>query len=832
MHAGAAGPRRPLLHPLRSIDPAALSAAKQRARFGASLSSPMTTMAAPAHTHAVVSGGLNQPGLIATDNSVSNDGTPPDPTGAVGPSHYVEFVNSVIRVYSKSDLSPVGSPVQLDDFVGASGDAVFDPQIQWDQQGNRWFYLADDCSNSACTGTNSLAYGYSKTPDPSDLASGWCHYSIRTDNKGGVGLFDDYPKLGHNNSHLIFGTNVFNATGDFVSSRIWTVAKPSPSATTCATAPGPTAHYWSGPASAPVPDAALLATQTLKNQDGTAAGTPVPANTADSSVNGYVVAARDPFSASKIMAWHVDGTGALVADGDIAVSAYSAPAAVPQPGTTDELDSLDERLTQAVAHADPDAGGAEAVWTQHTINGPGGRSVDRWYELLPAAKAKRQEGNVSDPSSFVFNGAISPTMSGNEAVIQYNVAGGNQLAQIWAQSRKSAQPLNAMSTPVKLGDSTHFDQDFSCPSVPNFPPNTVCRWGDYSGATPDPAASTGQPDGPEHRVWGTNQLLGNPRGGDPSAPHWITRNFALVPERLAPTASMIASPQTATRITSVTFNGSASRDTELPGGIASYAWDFDGDGTTDQTTTAPTTTHTYSGVGTFNARLVVTDSDDGLASVPATQTVTVQNIGPTASLAASTAKRVAGVRTTLSAAASQDPDGSIVNYRWDLDGNGTFETNTGATPTANRTFPRFGTFRVGLQVTDSDGAINATTASLAVSPAPMKLSLTFARKVKLKTLLARGLNGKVGCRHSCKVTLVVSVPRKVARKLGTKTTLIRRVIRITGTRPKRVKLALGKKAKAALGRANPTSLAVTLRGTATVKTSRTSRAKRTLRVVR
>jgi hypothetical protein len=78
----------------------------------------------------------------------------------------------------------------------------------------------------------------------------------------------------------------------------------------------------------------------------------------------------------------------------------------------------------------------------------------------------------------------------------------------------------------------------------------------------------------------------------------------------------------------------------------------------------------------------------------------------------------------------------------------------------------------------------------------------------------------------------VSVPRKVARKLGTKTTLIRRVIRITGTRPKRVKLALGKKAKAALGRANPTSLAVTLRGTATVKTSRTSRAKRTLRVVR
>jgi PKD domain-containing protein len=616
-----------------------------------------------------------------------------------------------------------------------------------------------------------------------------------------------------------------------VSSRIWTVAKPdaTPITGSCPTA---TPHYWSGPASTPVQDATVLATQTLKNEDGTDAGTPVPANTADSSVNGYVVAARDPFTASKIMAWHVNATGALVADGDIAVSAYSPPAAVPQPGTTDQLDSLDERLTQAVAHADPDAGGAEAVWTQHTINGPGGRSVARWYEFLPATKTKRQEGNISDPGNFVFNAAISPTMSGNEAVIQYNLGSRSQLAQIWAQSRKSAQPLNAMSTPVKLGDSVHFDQDFSCPSQAPPGTSTSCRWGDYAGASPDPAAGTGQPDGPEHRVWGTNQLNGSPRFGDPAAPHWVTRNFALVPERLAPTASMTANPQTATRTTSVAFDGSGSRDTELPGGIASYAWDFDGDGTTDQTTTTPTTTHTYAALGTFTARLVVTDSDDGLASAPATLTVTVQNIAPTASLAASTARRVAGVRTTLSAAASQDPDGSIVNYRWDLDGNGTFETNTGATPTANKTFPRFGTFRVGLQVTDSDGAINATTASLAVSPAPMKLTLTFPRKAKLKSVLAGGLRGNARCRHSCKVTLVVSVPRKVARKLGTKTTLIRRTIRITGTGPKRVKLVLGKKTKAALGRANMKSVAVTLRGTATVKTSRTSRAKRTVRVVR
>src|SRR5207249_4315803 len=128
----------------------------------------------------------------------------------------------------------------------------------------------------------------------------------------------------------------------------------------------------------------------------------------------------------------------LTANGDIAVTSYDMPANVPQPGTTDVLDSSDTRLTQAVAHADPDAGGAEAVWTQHTIAGASGRSVDRWYELLPATVSKRQEGNISNATNFVFNGAISPTMAGNEAVIQYNVGGSAQVAQIRASSRRHA----------------------------------------------------------------------------------------------------------------------------------------------------------------------------------------------------------------------------------------------------------------------------------------------------------------------------------------------------------------------------------------------------------
>ena len=56
--------------------------------------------------------------------------------------------------------------------------------------------------------------------------------------------------------------------------------------------------------------------------------------------------------------------------------------------------------------------------------------------------------------------------------------------------------------------------------------------------------------------------------------------------------------------------------------------------------------------------------------------------------------------------------GTIVDYKWDLDGNGTYETDTGTTPTVSKTFASTGTTTIGLQVTDSKGA--TATASLPV----------------------------------------------------------------------------------------------------------------------
>ena len=140
------------------------------------------------------------------------------------------------------------------------------------------------------------------------------------------------------------------------------------------------------------------------------------------------------------------------------------------------------------------------------MDGPGGRSVVRWYELLPSSVTVRQLGTIQDASRFVFNGAISPAYNGTTAAIDYNTGSSTQLVDIRAQSRLASTALGLMTGEITLGTSSANDIDFSC---------TPCRWGDYAGASPDPLS--------EQAIWGSSQLNG-PHTTDPA---WITRNFEL-----------------------------------------------------------------------------------------------------------------------------------------------------------------------------------------------------------------------------------------------------------------------------------------------------------------
>jgi PKD repeat protein len=501
---------------------------------------------------------LSKPGMAA---AASGGATPPDTTGAIGPNAYVEFVNSRVGVFNRATLASVAQ-VSEDTFV--AGTATCDGQIKWDNVAKRWLYYSLDCN--APTTSQGFSFGFSKTSSPSPLPSStssgnWCRYHVGT----GTTL-EDYGKLGNSNSQMIIGANEFNAsTNAAIDSAIITFPKPA-NATPVTTCPSE-----SGQRFAPIDF------------------TPQPANVFSSSANGFVTAIKD---FSHLEMYTVAGTTPTVTDnGAVPVTTFATPANVPQPGSTDRLDSSDTRLTQANAAVDP-ALKVMTVWTQHTVAGAnGGPAVVRWYELKAGvAAAPVQTGTVAVSGAFAFNGAISPTAQGNAAAINYDVGSSTLNVTARASEHLPGTPAGSMANETTLGTSPGINEDFSCPSQASG--SSSCRWGDYAGASPDPQC--------RGQVYGTNELNGATSPGNAS---WATQNF-LLKVRTCPTASFTVTPTSPVHATPAMFDGSASSSPN--GSIVKWAWNF-GDGTT-ATTTSASVEHTYATAGTKKATLTVTDS--------------------------------------------------------------------------------------------------------------------------------------------------------------------------------------------------------------------------------
>jgi YD repeat-containing protein len=721
-HAVAAHAGPPRAHPARRVrarprlprDARALRRAKARAARRYRRSRHRGRVGAPqVRQRPSVFGGLNWQGLSETN------ATPPDTTGAIGLNHYVEATNDGVAVYTRAGGAQV-SFAALDAFLGVPGDSVSDPQILWDDGSGRWYFAGIDVG----TGSEQLLVGFSKTSDPSNLASGWCTYSIAT-----TGFLDDFPKLGDDDGHIIVGANRFLGDNTFETAVIYAIDKPGAGAT-CPASPAFTRFGSSA--------------SHLTKTGGGDAFTPVPANTTDSSSGGYVVAAdnRGSGSGTHIEAWHVGGPpGAptLTQDGRIAVSAFSVPANAPQAGTLNLLDTSDARLTQAVAHTDP-AIGAEAVWTQHAVDGPGGRSVVRWYELTPGALSVRQSGTVAESADFAFNGAISPTLAGSSAVIDYNTSGSSSLPRIAARSRASTTPLGQMSAAATLVLSSEALDDGSCTPAP-------CRWGDYAGAVPDPVNSA--------LVWGSNEYAAETGG-------WTSRNFAMEVGGAGPAASFTASPATVDTAQGVSFDASSTTGSAgFP--VNRYEWDLDGDGSFETDTGAdPHALRSYTTPGSVTVRLRATDTagDESVAE----RTVTVRNRAPTAAFTLSSGRVPVGQTVFLDGSSSSDLDGHITRYQWDLDGNGTFETDTGASAvTPSRAFASPVLLALRLRVTDDRGATGDAMKGLTVfkpgPPPPTKACLAAKARVKKLAASVRKLRGQVKRAHGAR-------KRRLARTLA------------------------------------------------------------------
>jgi subtilisin-like proprotein convertase family protein len=177
-----------------------------------------------------------------------------------------------------------------------------------------------------------------------------------------------------------------------------------------------------------------------------------------------------------------------------------------------------------------------------------------------------------------------------------------------------------------------------------------------------------------------------------------------------PVASFTATPLPVAVDQELTLDASSSSDPT--GAITSYAWDLDGDGTfeTDDGARSRRTVR-FPSRRTVEIGLRITNEHGEISQ--ATRSVAV-TAAPMASFTATPDAPASGQEVRLDASASSDPDGSIIAYAWDLDGDGSFEkTSAGPTTTARWDVPGRRTVRV--RVTDDNGAASVAGQELVVA---------------------------------------------------------------------------------------------------------------------
>ncbi|MEP6953339.1 MAG: PKD domain-containing protein [Solirubrobacteraceae bacterium] len=183
-----------------------------------------------------------------------------------------------------------------------------------------------------------------------------------------------------------------------------------------------------------------------------------------------------------------------------------------------------------------------------------------------------------------------------------------------------------------------------------------------------------------------------------------------------PSITLAATPNPAPKDVPVRFSTTGSSDPD--GTIARWDWDLNGDGVYERPDAGPTQTQAYTTFGSRNVRVRATD-DHGVQTVR-TLALVVANRAPVAQMTATPNPVQTGQTVTLDASGSYDPDGPVAGYRWDLDGDGVFETTRSTSPTATAAYPNAGYVDVAVEVTDADGgtAVRHVAVTIVAPPPP------------------------------------------------------------------------------------------------------------------
>lgn len=387
---------------------------------------------------------------------------PPDTNGDVGPNHYVQTVNVAMRIWNKS-----GTPVTAVADVNALWDGFGglcettnegDPIVLYDPIADRWLI-----SQFAFSGNGSSAPFYecvaiSTSPNP---AGTYYRYSFLSPSN----RFPDYPKFGVWPDGYYMSVNEFSEAGGYVGVGAWAMDR-----SRMLTGQSATMQYF---------------------HLGTNYGNFLPADLDGATLppagaaNPFI--SFDDWSSSprlKVMNfrvnWATPGSTTFTAAPDIITAAFDSNLCggsncMPQPGTSNKVDALADRLMWRLAYRN--FGSHQAMVVSHTVDTNGAdRAGVRWYELRSTSGTWSilQQGTYSPDATNRFMPSVAMDGDGNIAV-GYSASSTSVYPGLRYAGRLASDPAGQLSQ----GESVLVAGGGSQTGGGG-------RWGDYSSMSVDP----------------------------------------------------------------------------------------------------------------------------------------------------------------------------------------------------------------------------------------------------------------------------------------------------------------------------------------------------------
>jgi hypothetical protein len=401
--------------------------------------------------------GLNFEGVPNSANGKALEGIPSDNNLAAGATQVVETINTAWQVFDKATGKSVFGPQQISAiFTGMSGlcgqgQTFFwtDPIVMYDQIANRWIISQIAADSNFATGNECIAVSES-----SDATGKYHRYAYTF----GTLVFNDYDKLSvwpdaYYASYNLFGSNGFIAADACAYDRAAMLTGAKAKAICFKTSP----------------EFALLPA----NLDG---ATAPPSGEPDFFVDLSTATSLHLFR------FHVDfahpAKSKFAGPITIPVKAYAMACGggtcIPQPGTTQQLDSLGDRMMFRLAYRN--FGTHETLVASHSVMTSKAASGERWYEIRnPNGVAKVfQQGTVTKGGNALWMGSIAMDKAGDMALGFSESNGATLHPSLAFTGRVPSDPVNTMEGIASIFAAKGSATDQS-------------RWGDYSSIVIDPS---------------------------------------------------------------------------------------------------------------------------------------------------------------------------------------------------------------------------------------------------------------------------------------------------------------------------------------------------------